>query len=274
MVKAIVTGVGGRMGSRILSLVAESEGIEVVGAIEQKGDPLVGSDVGANLGPGKIYVIVENDLMKCIDKGDVVIDFTNHEASIRNFEIAAGHNKAIVIGSTGFSSDEMGKIKELSRGARCVLSPNMSVGVNIMFKVIASVADILGDEYDVEIVEAHHRLKKDAPSGTAMRMAQIIADTLGRDLEETGVYTRKGLIGERTRKEIGIQTVRAGDIVGEHTVMFGGIGERLEFIHRAHSRDNFARGAIRAAKWIVGQQNGLYDMQDVLGLADWRLKAS
>jgi 4-hydroxy-tetrahydrodipicolinate reductase len=150
----------------------------------------------------------------------------------------------------------------------------MSVGVNVMFKVIASVANILGEEYDVEIVEAHHRLKKDAPSGTAMRMAQIVADSLGRDLEETGVYARKGLIGERTRKEIGIQTVRAGDIVGEHTVMFGGIGERLEIIHRAHSRDNFARGAIRAAKWIVNQENGLYDMQDVLGLADWSLKAS
>jgi 4-hydroxy-tetrahydrodipicolinate reductase len=274
MVKAIVTGVGGRMGSRILSLVAETEGIEVVGAIEQKGHPLVGSDVGASLGAGKIYVIVESDLHKCIDKGDVVIDFTNHEVSIQNIEIAAEHNKAIVIGSTGFSAEEVEKIKELSQGAKCVLSPNMSVGVNIMFKVIASVAEILGDEYDVEIVEAHHRLKKDAPSGTAMKMAQIIAETLGRDLEETGVYTRKGLIGERTRKEIGIQTIRAGDIVGEHTVMFGGIGERLEFIHRAHNRDNFARGAIRAAKWIVGQEYGLYDMQDVLGLKSWSLKST
>jgi len=274
MVKAVVTGVGGRMGGRILSLAAETEGIEVVGAVEQKGHPLVGSDVGATLGTGKTYVIVESDLLKCIDKADVVIDFTNHEASIRNFEIAAGHNKAIVIGSTGFTEDEIRRIRELSQGARCVLSPNMSVGVNIMFKVIASVANILGDDYDVEIVEAHHRLKKDAPSGTAMRMAEIIADTLGRDLAETGVYTRKGLIGERTRKEIGIQTVRAGDIVGEHTVMFGGIGERLEIIHRAHSRDNFAKGAVRAGKWVVDQQNGLYDMQDVLGLTDWRLKAS
>ncbi len=274
MVKAVVTGVGGRMGSRILSLVAETEGIEVIGAVEQKGHPLVGSEVGADIGTGKIYVVVESDLLKCIDKADVVIDFTNHEASIRNFEIAAGRNKAIVIGSTGFSAGEIGRIRELSQGARCVLSPNMSVGVNVMFKVIASVANILGEEYDVEIVEAHHRLKKDAPSGTAMRMAQIVADSLGRDLEETGVYARKGLIGERTRKEIGIQTVRAGDIVGEHTVMFGGIGERLEIIHRAHSRDNFARGAIRAAKWIVNQENGLYDMQDVLGLADWSLKAS
>jgi 4-hydroxy-tetrahydrodipicolinate reductase len=142
----------------------------------------------------------------------------------------------------------------------------MSVGVNVMFKVLEYVAGILGDEYDVEILEAHHHLKKDAPSGTAVRMAQIIADKLNRDLEQVGVYVRKGMVGERTRTEIGMQTLRAGDIVGDHMVMFGGVGERLEFIHRAHSRDNFAKGAIRAAKWIVNQPNGLYDMQDVLGL--------
>ena len=135
-----------------------------------------------------------------------------------------------------------------------------------LFKVLADVAGILGKDYDVEIVEAHHHLKKDAPSGTALKMAQVIAESLGRDLDEVGVYSRKGLIGERTKQEIGIQTVRAGDIVGDHTVIFGGMGERLEFIHRAHSRDNFACGAIRAALWIIGQPNGVYDMQDVLGL--------
>ena len=160
----------------------------------------------------------------------------------------------------------MKKAARLSKKTRCVLAPNMSVGVNVLFKVLDDVARILGDEYDVEIVEAHHHLKKDAPSGTAMKMAQIIAKALKRDLEKDGVYTRKGLIGERTKTEIGIQTLRAGDIVGEHNVMFGAVGERLEFIHRAHSRDNFAKGAIRAAKWIVGRKNGLYDMQDVLGL--------
>ena len=142
----------------------------------------------------------------------------------------------------------------------------MSVGVNLMFKVVADIARVLGDGYDVEIVEAHHRLKKDAPSGTAMKLAQVIAHALGRDLDKVGVYARHGIIGERTEREIGIQTVRAGDIVGEHTVLFGGIGERLEIIHRAHSRDNFARGAVRAAQWIVAQPAGLYDMQDVLGL--------
>jgi 4-hydroxy-tetrahydrodipicolinate reductase len=142
----------------------------------------------------------------------------------------------------------------------------MSVGVNLMFKVLETVAGILKDEFDVEIIEAHHNLKKDSPSGTAMRMAEIIAKTLNRDLSKVGVYERKGMIGARTKEEIGIQTVRAGDIVGEHWVIFGGIGERLEFIHRAHSRDNFAKGALRAAKWIVNQKNGFYDMQDVLGL--------
>ena len=160
----------------------------------------------------------------------------------------------------------MKKVKELAKNTRCVLAPNMSVGVNVMLKVLEYCAGILNDDYDVEIIEAHHHLKKDAPSGTAMKMAQVIADKLGRNLEKDAVYTRKGLIGERTKREIGIQTIRAGDIVGEHTVIFGGIGERLEFIHRAQSRDNFAKGAIRAAKWIVHQENGLYDMQDVLGL--------
>ena len=271
MVKVIVTGVGGRMGKRIFSLAAETEGVEIVGAVEHRDPPLVGTDVGAGLPSGKIRLIVEGDLEACIDKGDVVIDFTNREASVRHLEIVAARGKGIVIGSTGLSTVETDRIKELSKSTKCVLSPNMSVGVNVMFKVLGWVAEILGDEYDVEIVEAHHRLKKDAPSGTAMKMARIIAESLGRDLEEHGVYLRKGLIGERTRKEIGIQTVRAGDIAGDHMVMFGAFGERLEFIHRAHNRDNFARGAIRAARWLVDQENGLYDMEDVLGLKTWGL---
>jgi 4-hydroxy-tetrahydrodipicolinate reductase len=159
-------------------------------------------------------------------------------------------------------------IKDLAKNTRCVLTPNMSVGVNVMLKVLEYCAGVLKDDYDVEIIEAHHHLKKDAPSGTAMQMAKVISDKLGRNMEETVVYSRRGLIGERTKKEIGIQTIRAGDIVGDHTVIFGGIGERLEFTHRAHNRDNFAKGAIRAAQWIVNQENGLYDMQDVLGLRD------
>jgi 4-hydroxy-tetrahydrodipicolinate reductase len=266
MVKVVMTGAGGRMGGRITSLIKTSDGIEVVGAAEAKAHPWVGRDLGESLGLGKSGVVIEDGLEKCIDRGDCVIDFTHHEVSLKHLELCAAKGKAIVIGSTGFTADETAKAKEIAKNAKCVLAPNMSVGVNVMFKVLDMVAGILGDDYDVEIVEAHHHLKKDSPSGTAMKMAQVIAARLGRDLDKVGVYERKGMIGERTKAEIGIQTLRAGDIVGEHTVMFGAVGERLEFIHRAHSRDNFAKGAIRAAKWIVGQKNGLYDMQDVLGL--------
>ena len=268
MIRAIVTGAGGRMGGRIISLISSNQDIRIVGAVEQKGHASIGMDVGEGLGFGKVGVVIVDDLIACSGKGDVVIDFTHHEASLGHLEIAVKKGLAIVIGSTGFTVEEMRKIKDLAQNTQCVLAPNMSVGVNVMFKVLEYVADILGDEYDVEILEAHHHLKKDAPSGTAVKMAQIIADKLDRNLEEVGVYVRKGMVGERTKSEIGIQSIRAGDIVGEHTVMFGGIGERLEFIHRAHSRDNFAKGAIRAAKWIVNQKNGLYDMQDVLGLRE------
>jgi 4-hydroxy-tetrahydrodipicolinate reductase len=268
MVKAVVTGAAGRMGGKIISLVSLTEGIKVVGAVEAAGHPIVGRDIGQGLGLGKTKIIVCDNLAKCIDNADVVIDFTNHEASLSYLRIAREKNCAIVIGSTGFKGPEMDEIRKLSSETRCVLAPNMSVGVNVMLKVLEYCAGILEDDYDVEIIEAHHNLKKDAPSGTAMEMARVIAKKLGRDMGESLVYSRKGMIGERTKKEIGMQTVRAGDIVGDHTVIFAGVGERMEFIHRAHSRDNFAKGAIRAAQWIVHQKNGLYDMQDVLGLRD------
>ncbi|MBE0557698.1 MAG: 4-hydroxy-tetrahydrodipicolinate reductase [Proteobacteria bacterium] len=266
MIKAIVTGAGGRMGGRIASLITETDGVELAGAVEQKGHPFIGRDIGERLGLGPIGVIIGDDLASCVEWGDVVIDFTSRDASANHLKIAAAQGKAIVIGSTGFTTDEMKRIREMAGAVRCVLSPNMSVGVNVLLKVLADVAPILGDDYDVEIVEAHHQRKKDAPSGTAMKIAQVIAASLGRDLDRVGVYSRRGMIGERTKAEIGIQTLRAGDIVGDHTVMFAGMGERLEFIHRAHSRDNFARGAILAALWVVGRKNGIYDMQDVLGL--------
>jgi len=266
MIKAIITGAGGRMGGRIASLIVETEGIELAGAVEQAGHPAVGSDIGERLGLGPTGVVIGDDLAGCIERGDVVIDFTSRDASTEHLRVAAAKKRAIVIGSTGFTADEMRTIGEMASSVRCVISPNMSVGVNVLLKVLAEVAPILGDAYDVEIVEAHHNRKKDAPSGTAMKIAQVVAGGLGRDLDEVGVYSRRGMIGERTRAEIGIQTLRAGDIVGDHTVMFAGMGERLEFIHRAHSRDNFARGAILAAIWLVGQRNGIYDMQDVLGL--------
>ena len=256
------------MGGRIISLIHAADGIELAGAVERSGHPAVGKDAGENLGLGPIGIAITDDLQACVARGDVVIDFTSHEASLRNLEIAAGGGRAIVIGSTGFTTGELKNASEFARHAPCVLSPTMSVGVNVLFKVLASVATILGDDYDVEILEAHHHLKKDAPSGTAMKMADVVAAALGRDLDKVGVFSRHGIIGERTKREIGVQTLRAGDIVGDHTVMFAGSGERLEFIHRAHSRDNFAQGAIRAAKWVVGKKPGLYDMQDVLGLRE------
>lgn len=266
MLKAIVTGAAGKMGSTIIKLLHAADGIELEGAVEWPGHAAIGKDAGENAGLGRLGVTIEPDLRACIRRGDVLIDFTSHEVSLKNLEIAAACNRAIVIGSTGFTIAEMKKVDEYSQNVPCVISPNMSVGVNVMFKVLALAAGILGDDYDVEIMEAHHHLKKDAPSGTAMRMAEVIAASLGRDLEKVGVYSRRGIIGERTKEEIGIQTLRAGDIVGDHLVMFGGQGERLEFIHRAHSRENFAQGAVRAAKWVVGKENGRYDMQDVLGL--------
>ncbi|MDI6615882.1 MAG: 4-hydroxy-tetrahydrodipicolinate reductase [Syntrophaceae bacterium] len=266
MINIIVTGAAGRMGGRIITLIHGDDRMELVGAVEQKGHRLTGSDVGAYLGLGETGVILEGDLAACIERADVVIDFSSHTASLENLRVAAEHGTAIIIGSTGFTTEEMEDVARICQKARCVLAPNMSVGVNVMFKVLKDLAAILGDEYDVEIVETHHNQKKDAPSGTAVKMAQIIAEALDRDIEKVGVYGRKGMVGARPQGEIGVHTVRAGDIVGEHTVLFGGMGERLEFTHRAHSRDNFARGALRAALWVVDKENGLYDMQDVLGL--------
>lgn len=266
MVKVVVAGAAGRMGGRILNIMAAHPEIRITGALEKKGYPGVGQDLGRGIAPALSGIIIEDNLGKILPDADVVISFTVPEASVEHLREAAKVGKAAVIGTTGFSESQMKEIRDLCSGARCVLSPNMSVGVNIMYKVLADVARALGDEYDVEIMEIHHRMKKDAPSGTADKMAQVMATALGRDLKATAIYQRHGIIGERPARAIGIQSLRAGDIVGEHTVIFGGMGERLEIIHRAHSRDNFAQGAVRAALWVVNQPNGLYDMMDVLGL--------
>ena len=201
-----------------------------------------------------------------MEAADALIDFTNHTASMGHLKAAAELKKAIVIGSTGFTPAEWNEIRKIGPSTRCVAAPNMSVGVNLMLRVIGDVAKALGPAYDMEIVETHHRRKVDAPSGTAMRMAEVLAEASGENLSDVGVFERYGQVGPRKEREIGVQTVRAGDIVGEHTVIFGGIGERIEITHKAHSRDNFARGAVRAAIWLMNQPQGLYDMQDVLGL--------
>jgi len=264
-VKVIVVGAAGKMGGRIIHILQETPSMKLYRAIERPDHPSVGKDIGETIGLGKMGIPLEGSLRK--DRGgDVVINFSSAQASLDSLEFAKETGLAIVIGTTGLKAEQVERVKELSKTVRCVFSPNMSVGVNVMFRIVQEVAGVLGPEYDIEILEAHHRLKKDSPSGTAIRLGELAARATGREFSQVGVYGRKGLVGERTKEEIGMQVIRAGDIVGEHTVLFGGIGERLEIIHRAQSRDNFARGAIRAALWIVNQPNGLYDMQDVLGL--------
>jgi 4-hydroxy-tetrahydrodipicolinate reductase len=266
MIKAVVVGAAGRMGGAVVRTIHEAEGIEVAGAVERPDHPFINRDVGEVTGLGEIGVSLVGDIEGTIEAGEVVIDFTNPGAALRSLEVSSGRGVAAVIGTTGLTPQQMERVAELAKKTRCVLSPNMSVGVNLMFRVVGEIARILGEEYDVEILEAHHRFKKDSPSGTAMKLGEIAASALNRDLHQVGVFGRKGVIGERTSREIGMHAIRAGDIVGDHTVMFGGLGERLEVTHRSHSRDNFAHGAVRAAKWVVAQPNGLYDMGDVLGL--------
>jgi 4-hydroxy-tetrahydrodipicolinate reductase len=268
MIKAVVSGAAGRMGSRIINVLSTSEGIRLSAAVERTGHALVGQDScsPAGLAGGGVLTVITDDLTAALKAGDVLIDFTAPETSLDHLKLCAGLGKPAVVGTTGFSGDQLAEIAVCAQKIPCVLSPNMSIGVNLCFKILDEIARTIGDDYDMEIVEAHHRMKKDAPSGTAVKMAQILARAVDRNLEEVGVYARKGMIGERTKKEIGVQTLRGGDIVGEHTVMFAGTGERIELIHRAHSRDTFAAGAVRAAKWVVGKKPGLYDMLDVLGL--------
>lgn len=266
MVRIAVAGAMGRMGSRITALSREYEGIELTGVFERKGHKDIGKDIGGLLGLGNLGLTLQDGIDKVIDAADVIIDFTHVSSTLEHLRVASSEGKSMVIGTTGFSQEELKEVGGLTQKIPAVMAPNMSVGVNLLLKVLRDISIVLGDDYDIEIIEAHHRLKKDAPSGTAMKMAQVIASALNRDLDDVAVYTRKGMIGERTKREIGIQTIRAGDIVGEHTVLFGGMGERIEITHKASSRDTFARGALRAALWIHGKEPGLYDMQDVLGL--------
>ncbi len=266
MIKAIVAGAAGRMGKKMIQMIHQSDGITLTGAFEHPENPDVDRDAGLVAGLGETGVKIAGSLKDIMDSGDVIIDFTLPEATLENIRTASSKGTAMVIGTTGFTAEGLQDIRERSKNIPCVMAPNMSVGINVMFRIAAEMARILGRDYDIEVLEVHHRLKKDAPSGTALRLAGILAESTGRNLEKVAVYERKGITGQRTDEEIGIQALRAGDITGDHTVMFGGIGERLELIHRAHNRDNFAKGAVRAAKWIINQPPGLYDMQDVLGL--------
>ena len=267
MLSIVIAGAAGRMGKRLVDLVNSQEGAQLVGALEYPEHPFLGRDAGEVAGISRLGVPLVGSLTELTGtEADVMIDFTAPQATLANLEWAQSQSVAMVIGTTGINESEREKIKSAAQKIPLVFAPNMSVGVNVLFKIAAEVAAIFGDDFDVEILEAHHRLKKDAPSGTAVRLGEIVAEALGRDYPKDAVFARQGFTGERTRREIGMQTLRAGDIVGEHTVMFGGMGERIELIHRAHSRDNFAAGAVRAALWLEAQPPGLYDMQDVLGL--------
>ena len=264
--KVVVTGIAGRMGAEIARCVVEEEGMELFGGVEQSGHPSIGQELSGLLGYKNGGPTVRDNLADAVAGADVVIDFTVPSATFSHFNTAADAGVAIVIGTTGFSREQTEAMRSRSGDVRCVMAPNMSVGVNMMFKLAADAASVLGSAYDMEIVEIHHNRKKDAPSGTAARLAEICAQSTGRDLGKVGVYGREGIVGERKPEEIAVMSLRAGDVVGEHTLIFGGPGERLEITHKAASRKNFALGSVRAAKWIVGHEPGIYDMQDVLSL--------
>ncbi|MDD5557336.1 MAG: 4-hydroxy-tetrahydrodipicolinate reductase [bacterium] len=264
MTRIVVCGACGRMGGRIIALAAREEGIEVTGAIDKEDHPCLGEDAGRLAGGREIGVPVTADLEAAARGCDAIVDFSYHAAALRHAAVAAALRRPIVIGTTGMSGAEMRRIREAARETACLVAPNMSLGVNLLFRVAAEVARALGEEYDVEIVEAHHRHKKDAPSGTARRLAEAVAAARGRELDRCAVHGREGETGERPRGQIGIHALRAGDITGEHAVIFAAPGERIELVHRAHSRDTFALGALRAARWIVGRPPGLYDMEAVL----------
>ena len=255
--KITVCGAAGRMGQSIASVVRSDENVQIAGALEYETSPAIGT--------GNPVIESSCELKKYLPLSDVLIDFTNPDGALKNLEFAKQHNKPVVIGTTGFIAEQKEKIAEIAKFIPVVMSPNMSIGVNILFKLIEGVAKLV-PEYDIEIVELHHNKKKDSPSGTAAKLAEIAAVAIGQNINEVGVYGRKTVLGERRKDEIGVLSVRAGDIVGDHTVYFAGPGERIELTHRAHSRETFAAGAIRAAKWLVGKEPGLYDMQDVLGI--------
>lgn len=266
MINIAVTGAAGRMGRSLINACHPSESCQLSAAIEHEGNPLIGGDAGDIAGIGTLDVKLVDKLSEVKDQFDVLIDFSSPDATLDNLAFCIANSKSIVIGTTGFSDEQKQHISDAAKRISIVFAPNMSVGVNLCFKLLDMAARVLGDDVDIEIIEAHHRHKVDAPSGTALRMGEVVADALGRNLDECAVYGREGISGERDRKTIGFETIRAGDIVGDHTVMFAGEGERVEITHKASSRMTFANGAVRAAIWLQDQPAGLYDMQDVLGL--------
>ncbi|MBA1146415.1 4-hydroxy-tetrahydrodipicolinate reductase [Ectothiorhodospiraceae bacterium WFHF3C12] len=266
MSRIAIAGAGGRMGRNLIQAVLDNPRATLAGAVDRPDSEAVGRDAGELVGAGPTGVGVTDDLSRVTGDCDVVIDFTLPDATEANLSACRDAGTALVIGTTGHSQAQRDAINAAGRALPIVFAPNYSAGVNLTFRLIEMAARALGEGFDVEVIEAHHRHKVDAPSGTAIRMGEVLAEALGRDLERDAVYARQGHTGERESRQIGFQTIRAGDIVGEHTVMFGGVGERIEITHKASSRMTFANGAVRAAIWVTGQSPGVYDMQDVLGL--------
>lgn len=268
MIKIGISGVAGRMGRTLVEATVQNPHTQLAAALERRGSRWIGADAGELAGVGSLGVRLVDDPATALAESDVLVEFTVPQATMTHLAACCEAGRPIVIGTTGLDDAQRQEIAAAAKSLPLVLAPNFSVGVNLAFKLIELAARALGEDFDVEVIEAHHRHKVDAPSGTALRMGEILATTLGRDLGSCAVYGRQGHTGERDPKTIGMMSLRGGDIVGEHTVLYAGSGERLEITHRASSRMTFASGAVRAAIWLVGQEPGLYDMQDILGLRD------
>ncbi len=268
MTKIAIAGAGGRMGRRLIEACTQYPDLRLAAAVEYTNHATIGSDASVVAGLEPSGVRIKDDMAGATRLSDVLIDFTLPNVTETNLKLCRRHNCKMVIGTTGMTEAQQEMIREASADIAIVFAPNMSIGINLCFRLLEIASKVLGDSSDIEIIEAHHRNKVDAPSGTALRMGEIVADTLGRDLKECAVYGRQGHTGVRDAKTIGFETIRAGDIVGDHTVMFASEGERVEITHKASSRMTFASGAVRAAQWLVQHDKGLFDMQDVLGLRD------
>jgi 4-hydroxy-tetrahydrodipicolinate reductase len=265
MMKIAIAGATGRMGKMLIEAVLNGSDTELVGALEHDACPQLGEDAGAFLGK-KTGVVITSDIAKALGNAQFLIDFTRPEATMAYLEVAQKTGSKMIIGTTGLSPEQIDALKIASKNLAIVFSPNMSVGVNATFKLLEIAAKMLNEGYDIEIVEAHHRHKVDAPSGTALKMGEVIAQALGEKLDDVAVYAREGHTGERKSGSIGFATIRGGDIVGDHTVLFAGEGERIEISHKSSSRQSYAQGSLRAMRFLQSQNSGLYDMQDVLGL--------
>ncbi|MBV1788997.1 4-hydroxy-tetrahydrodipicolinate reductase [Marinobacterium sp. D7] len=268
MTRIAVTGAAGRMGKTLIEAVTMAEGAQLTAAIVEPDSSLIGADAGELAGVGKLGVQVAGSLEAVKDDFDLLIDFTMPAVTMANVEFCAANGKQMVIGTTGLDEGQKQQLASAAEKIAIMFAPNMSVGVNLCFKLLEIAAKALGEDsgYDIEVIEAHHRHKVDSPSGTALRMGEVVANALGRDLKECAVYGREGMVGPRKPREIGFETIRAGDVVGDHTVLFATEGERIEITHKASSRMTFAKGAVRASLWLGSRSTGLYDMQDVLSL--------